>query len=166
MHTDPHGPVADRPRMFGRSGLDPVLLPWEWAEHALVTARSYWIASTRPDRRPHTRPVWGLWEDGGFHFSTGSLAARNVRTNSDVTVHLDSGSEVVILEGTIAVTESLSRRSALVRRYNAKYAWHSDPERPEEWYEVRPQVAFGWIVDPTGRDGGAAFHGTATRWTF
>ena len=30
----------------------------------------------RSDGRPHTRPVWGVWLDGAFWFSTGSLADR------------------------------------------------------------------------------------------
>ncbi|UQT57067.1 pyridoxamine 5'-phosphate oxidase family protein [Streptomyces durmitorensis] len=41
------------------------LLPWAWAAQRLTAARTYWIATTRPDGRPHTRPVWGVWlEDG------------------------------------------------------------------------------------------------------
>lgn len=79
-------PIVDRPRMYGRVGLDPVLLPWSWAECRLLEARNYWIATTRPDGRPHTRPVWGVWEDGAFYFSTGSLAAENLRHSPELTI--------------------------------------------------------------------------------
>jgi len=48
---------------------------------------------------PHTRPVWGVWRDGGFWFSTGSQARRNLEANAAITVHLESGEEVVIVEG-------------------------------------------------------------------
>jgi len=44
--------------------------------------------------------VWGVWLDDIFYFSTGSLAEQNLATNPAITVHLESGSEVVIIEGT------------------------------------------------------------------
>ncbi|MEI6136703.1 MAG: pyridoxamine 5'-phosphate oxidase family protein [Chloroflexota bacterium] len=31
----------------------------------LRTAMNYWIATTRPDGRPHAAPVWGVWLDDG-----------------------------------------------------------------------------------------------------
>jgi len=31
---------------------------------------------------------------------------------------------------------------------------------------VRPRVAFGWLCDGSGLDGGTLFSQTATRWTF
>ncbi|MDQ3363669.1 MAG: pyridoxamine 5'-phosphate oxidase family protein [Actinomycetota bacterium] len=152
--------------MFG-GHLDPVLLPWGWAAQHLAKARNYWIATTRPDGRPHCRPVWGVWLDGAFYFSTGSLAAENLAVNPEITVHLESGSEVVIVEG---VAEEVAE-NALLRRvvdtYNPKYGWELDPDSlPGPFYAVRPRVAFGWVSDPSGLDGGAAFHGTATRWKF
>jgi hypothetical protein len=164
--TEPVGPETDRPRMFGRVGLEPVLLPWSWAEHRLVRARGYWIASTRPDGRPHTRPVWGVWHEGAFYFSTGSLAAANVAHDPRITLHLESGAEVVILEGNATATTDQDLVSLLSVIYNDKYRWDLDPDAPATWYEVRPEVAFGWIVDDSGRDYGATFHGTATRWRF
>jgi len=152
--------------MFG-SRLEPSMLPWSWAEHRLTTARNYWIATTRPDGRPHSRPVWGVFLEGSFHFSTGSLAAGNLAASPEITLHLESGSEVVILEG---VVETVADRE-LVRRalvaYNEKYRWDLDPDEPGgQLLRVRPRVAFGWVSDPSGLDHGSAFHGTATRWRF
>jgi len=65
-----------------------------WKETAI------WIATTRPDGQPHSRPVWGVWLDITFYFSTGSLATQNLAAQSAITVHLESGNEVVIIEGT------------------------------------------------------------------
>lgn len=155
---------TDRPRMFGQTGLDPALLPWSWAEHRLIGARNYWLATTRPDGRPHSRPVWGVWLDGAFFFSTGSLAAENLRHDPRVTLHLESGAETVIIESVATVVED----DELVRRvcyaYNEKYHWDLDPDQPETWYRVAPRKAYGWISDETGRDGGACFNGSITRW--
>lgn len=96
--SDRPQPEPGRPRMFGGE-LEPVMLPWRWAAERLAAARTYWIATTRLDGRPHSRPVWGVRLAGALHFSTGSLAAGNLRANPEIIVHLDSGSEVVILEG-------------------------------------------------------------------
>lgn len=160
------GPEPARPRMFG-GHLEPVRLPWTWATARPAAAHNYWIATTRPAGQPHCRPVWGVWLDDTFYFSTGSLATGNLAANPAITVHLESGSEVVILEG---VAETVAEQ-ALMRRvvdlYNAKYRWDVDPGRlPGPFYAVRVRAAFGWLADASGQDRGAAFHGTATRWDF
>jgi Pyridoxamine 5'-phosphate oxidase len=152
--------------MFG-GRLEPVLLPWAWATERLIDARNYWIATTRLDDRPHARPVWGVWLDDAFYFSTGSLAAESLPQRPEITVHLESGSEVVIVEGVAAVVGDRALVVRVVDLYNAKYHWDVDPDAlPGPFYEVRPRVAFGWTSDATGLDGGAGFHGSATRWKF
>jgi hypothetical protein len=146
-------PIASAPRMFGGT-LEPAHLPWRWA-------------TARPDGRPHTLPVWGVWLDNAFYFSTGSLAARNLTTHFAITAHLESGEEAVIVEGAAELAqgaELLERVSAL---YDAKRRWERNPdEGADPFYVVRPETVFGWIEDSTGLDRGAAFHGTATRWRF
>ena len=160
------GPEPDQPRMFGVH-LEPLRLPWKWATERLAAARNYWIATTRPDGRPHSRPVWGVWLDDSFYFSTGSLAAQNLAVNPEIAVHLESGSEVVIIEGMAETVSDVALVERVVSIYNAKYHWDVDPNNlPGSFYAVRPRVAFGWVSDESGFDGGAAFHGTATRWRF
>jgi hypothetical protein len=152
--------------MFG-GYLEPVRLPWSWAVERLVSARNYWIATTRPGGRPHTRPVWGVWVNDAFYFSTGSLAADNLQHNREITVHLESGSETVILEGAAETVADFSLVELVLAAYNEKYHWDADPhDMPGPLYAVRPRVAFGWVSDDSGHDRGAAFHGTATRWRF
>jgi len=160
------GPKPDRPRMFG-DHLEPVRLPWRWATERLTRARNYWIATTRPDGQPHSRPVWGVWLDDSFYFSTGSLAAQNLAVNAAITVHLESGSEVVIIESIAETISDVTLLERIVNVYNAKYHSDVDPNNlPGPFYAVRPRIAFGWVSDESGFDGGAAFHGTATRWRF
>jgi len=143
------------------------LLPWSWATERLVAARNYWIGTTRSDGYPHVRPVWGVWLDDAFYFSTGSLILRNLERDGRISVNLESGDEALMLEG---VARPVSDR-ALVRRfveaYNPKYQWDmSADEPPGPVYAVRPRVAFGWLCDNTGADGGSAYNGSATRWLF
>jgi Pyridoxamine 5'-phosphate oxidase len=77
------------------------LLPWSFVDERMANARNYWVATTRPDGRPHATPVSGVWIDGSFYFGTGpgSRKARNLAKNQHLVVHLESGDEVVILEG-------------------------------------------------------------------
>jgi hypothetical protein len=76
-------------------------LPWSHAEDRLINSRSYWICTARPDGRPHAIPVWGMWVDGALYFGTARDArkAKNIANNPAVSVHLESGDDVVILEG-------------------------------------------------------------------
>src|SRR3712207_802185 len=96
-------PEAQRPHMPGY-GIHPAadgLLDWSQVTAQLEQARNYWVATTRPDGRPHAAPVWGVWLDGAFYFGTGrtSVKGRNLAANPALTVHLESGDDAVILEG-------------------------------------------------------------------
>ncbi len=167
MNTDENiNPNSDQPRMFG-GHLQPVRLPWNWATERLTSSRNYWIATTRPNGQPHSRPVWGVWFNNAFYFSTGSLAAQNLAKHPAITVHLESGSEVVIIEGIAEHVTDAPLVKQVMTIYNQKYHWDTDPnDSSEPLYVVHPQLAFGWCSDNSGLDHGSAFHGTATRWRF
>jgi hypothetical protein len=158
-------PTAAPPVMFGAPAPPGELLPWLWAQQRLETARTYWIATTRPDGRPHCRPVWGVWLADGFWFSTGSVARHNLVANPQITVHLDSGTEVVIVEGVAAAVTGAGRLQAFLADYNIKYNWDAvatddgvadSAGAAGPAYRVRPRVVFGWDTDLR----------TATRWSF
>ncbi len=92
---------------------------------------------------------------------------QNLRHRPDLTVHLESGSEALILEGVATEEMDSSTLRQVTGAYNVKYAWDMDPDDlPGPFWRVQPEVAFGWLSDDSGFDGGAAFHGTATRWRF
>ncbi len=99
-------------------------ISWQTVTGQLAAARSYWIATTRPDGRPHVRPVWGLWLDETFCFSTGptSIKARNLAANPHLTVHLESGDDVVILEGRLGETSDPDFLARFNQAYQEKYA--------------------------------------------
>jgi hypothetical protein len=75
-------------------------LPFSHAEERLTRSRNYWICTSRPDGRPHSIPIWGFWLDGAFYFGTArsSRKSRNLAHNAAVSIHLESGDDVVILE--------------------------------------------------------------------
>jgi hypothetical protein len=132
-----------------------------------VDARNYWIATTRPDGRPHCRPVWGVWLPDGFWFSTGSLARHNLVGNPEITVHLQDTDEPVIVEGTGQRVTEHAALQVMCDVYSPKYDYTMVPTddgmvgAPDGTavgpaFHVTPRVVFGWIRG-TSR---------STRWTF
>ena len=70
-----------------------------------------WLTTVRADGRPHSVPVWFLWHDGQLlTFSEpDTVKITNIRGNASVVMNLqatDDGGEVVILDGTAAVSGS------------------------------------------------------------
>ena len=134
-------PRASRPQFagYGISTEPEGMLSWSWAEERLVAARNYWIATASAERGPHTTPIWGLWRDGGLVFSCGSTSrkARDIAADSRVVVHLESGDDVVIVEGDATGTAATDE---IVDAYSAKYM----PFDAEigDWFFVRPRRAF------------------------
>src|SRR5205085_11514509 len=63
-----------------------------------------WLSTVRSDGRPHTVPVWFLWDGKTILIFSPPDAQkiRNLRTNPNVTLALDGtdeGGEVIVLEG-------------------------------------------------------------------
>ncbi|MDI3386508.1 pyridoxamine 5'-phosphate oxidase family protein [Streptomyces sp. B-S-A8] len=150
-------PVAEPPVLFGVQMPAGELLPWSGAVERLVAARTYWIATTRPDGSPHTRPVWGVWLSDGFWFSTGSLARKNVPRNPEITVHLDTGDRPLIVEGTAEEVADRTELARFVAAYNPKYDWDCAVS-DDGWvsdssgaagpaFRVRPRRVLGWETD-------------------
>ncbi len=158
-------PRASRPEMPAAYGLrDPEagegLFPWTRVDERMSAARNYWLATTRSDGRPHVMPVWGVWLEGALWFGTdrGSRKARNLAANPAVTVHLESGDDVLILEGTAREVHGDADLARFDQRYGAKYAVRlADLPGDIAVWQVTPRIAFAWLE----RD----FPGSATRWT-
>jgi hypothetical protein len=163
MHRLPE-PQAAPPILFGETAAS-ALLPWSWAVERLAGARNYWVATVRPNGRPHCRPLWGVWLEDGLWFYTGSLAIKNLAANSEVSVNLEGGDEAVILEGVAEKVTAPVDLQRFVEAYNPKYSWTAYPADGEisdatgnvgPAYRVTPRVVFAWQTDM--RD--------PTRWTF
>jgi hypothetical protein len=104
-------PVADRPVLPGGYGVPTTisgLLPWSAVEQRLVAALHYWLATVRPDGTPHVVPRWGVWLDGRFWYEGAPTTrhARNLATNPACSLHLESGTEAVIVEGSSVPTRA------------------------------------------------------------
>jgi len=130
---------------YGVPDYEVGLLPWSWAEERLVSAHNYWIATSGP----HASPVWALWRDGAVVFSCSprSRKARELARDPRVVVHLESGDEVVIVEGEV---QRVVADAVLVDEYERKYAYRADPG--EGWYRVVPRRVLAWTEPGYPRD--------------
>jgi len=120
------------------------LLPWRWALQRLERSHNYYVMTVRRDATPHAMPVWGVWVDGRFYFSTGATSrkARNLAANPSCVICTEDSAESVIVEGTAAAADA-ARIEAVAPFYAKKYKpWKLDPKMGPV-FEVRPRVAFG-----------------------
>ena len=149
------------PSGYGIAPIEQGLLPWSWAEERLAASRSYWIVTAGEGGRPHAMPVWGLWLERAVWFSSDreSKKARNIAVRPGIVVHLESGDEVVIVEGEAEGVGDRSAMEPFARAYGDKYGFRFDLDHPVGLvYRVRPWAVLGWRE----RD----FPSTATRWVF
>lgn len=157
-------PRADVPYMPGYDEMIEAsggkTLPWSWAVDRIAATRNLWLTTVRPDGRPHMMPIWGLWRDGAFEFSTGhqSRKARNFRRNPNVAVATDDGADAVVIEGAVSEMPQ-ARHAPFIAAYKQKYDWVIT-EAMAPFYIVTPTVAFGI------REYGDKDIGGITRWTF
>jgi PPOX class probable F420-dependent enzyme len=144
---------------YGISESSEGLLPWSWAEDRLRASRNYWVATTRPDGRPHLTPVWAVWTGDALYFSTArtSTKARNLFANPRCSISTEHGNEAVIIEGTVAHEQDHEILRPVWAAYNAKYDWSLEGE---SMFALRPAVAFAFIETAD------LFPSTATRWHF
>lgn len=152
----------DRPHMPGY-GLQPPtekegLLPWAFVSQRMAAARNYWVSTASLQGDPHAVPVWGVWVDERFYFSTGqtSRKGRNLAENPRLVVHLESGDEAVILHGLAEEVPPGALFTRLDKVYFAKYAVHLTDENPV--YGLAATLALAWQE--------SEFPTTATRWRF
>jgi nitroimidazol reductase NimA-like FMN-containing flavoprotein (pyridoxamine 5'-phosphate oxidase superfamily) len=162
------GPVPDRPVMPGYGVLPAEqgsgLIPWPEIERRLTVSHDYWVATVRPDGRPHVMPVWGVWFDGRLWFSSGlrSRKARNLAAEPRCTITTDQAQDPVVLDGLAEQVVDADGIAAFLAAMNGKYdagmtAAFLDPA-VNGTFAVRPQRVIALSHDD--------FTGSPTRWTF
>ena len=149
-------------RLYG-SRSDCAALDWTWVQQQLGASGTYWVVACGPGH-PHPRPVWGVWTPGtGLHLSLGSpVLQRAVELDPRVTVHLESGTDVVVVEGVVDGAGSVTAPES-IEAYNLKYDWDYRVEEYGELVLVRPLKVLAWrCAGWAGRD---SFQSTGS-WVF
>lgn len=148
-------PKPSRPRIpeYGIPKTAKGMLPWSFVDERMAAASNYWVSTTRPDRRPHARPVDGVWVEGVLAFGGSPKVrwVRNLEANPHVSVHLGSDEEVVILEGraerVLDAAHPLTPRvlQASQKKYPQYYPGEGPPPFRPFWM-LRPEIAFAWTL--------------------
>lgn len=133
---------------------DKGLLEWDHVVERMREGRNYWIATVDSEARPHAVPVWGVWLNDAAFFGGGpdTRWARNLFANPKVSVHLESGDDVVILEGTVDRVEETPLVDHVADAYEAKYNFR----HPPPFWRLRPKLVLAWTSFPK----------STTRWRF
>ena len=164
LQSNPEGCTVGLPQVPPLYGLKSPhkFLPFTHAQKRLTKSRNYWICTTRRDGRPHSIPVWGFWIDGSLYFGTArsTRKARNLAHNPAISIHLESGDDVVILEGTAVEVDLTDKpiRKKLDAASRAKYKMPLMVIPESVFYCVRPRFVLAWTESD--------FPNNATRWQF
>ncbi|MEV0155858.1 pyridoxamine 5'-phosphate oxidase family protein [Micromonospora sp. NPDC050686] len=153
---------------------DAAPAPWEQGGERLAGGSTYWLATVRPDGRPHLVPVLAVWVDGVLHFSAGSQTrkARNIAGRPQVSISTEGDGMDVVVEGAAVLVRDTARLQDVAQAYADKYGWEvkvhdgafqseggaptaGDP--PYDVYEVVPAKAFALSTSAAP---------TSTRWVF
>lgn len=154
----------DRPSVpdgYGTPATDEGLLDWATIDAQLRDSLHYWMATTRPDGRPHVVPRWGAWLDATLYYDGAptTVHARNAAANPACTLHIGDGKTAITIDGSTAASspvkgplgESIS--AEIARKYgDLGYA-----PAPDAWSGAdagglmifKPAKALAWFDFPT-----------------
>lgn len=156
-------PHVDRPEMpdgYGVAEDSRGLLGWGRVAERIATSMQYWMATTRPDGRPHVVPRWGAWIDEGLWYdgSPRTVHARNLSTNPACVLHLEDGWKSVIVEGisTPAEPPGLVLGARIAAALTDKYGDKGYSPEPDAWegpeagglMRFTPAKALAWTDFP------------------
>jgi flavin reductase (DIM6/NTAB) family NADH-FMN oxidoreductase RutF len=81
---------------------------------------TYWLATVRPDGRPHVMPILAVWVNGMLFFAAGqgTRKARNLVLNSHCVVAVEQEPLDLVIEGSARKT----RDDETLRRVAERYA--------------------------------------------
>jgi nitroimidazol reductase NimA-like FMN-containing flavoprotein (pyridoxamine 5'-phosphate oxidase superfamily) len=149
--------------------------PTAWSDGVrhLAHGQWYWLATVRPDGRPHVMPVLSVWVDGALYFVAGERTrkARNLAADAHCVITHEEGDAHMVLEGTATIVRDEPTLRRVADEYASKYGWHPRPEDgafdadygaptagppPYDVYEVTPTTAFGFGMETF----------SPTRWRF
>jgi hypothetical protein len=148
------------PAGYGVPETDVGILEWSAVAGRLGESSHYWMATTRPDGRPHVVPRWGVWVDGLFWYdgSGDTVHVQNLAANAACVLHLEDGRQAVIVEGRSEAADrpgpALGAR--LAAEFSGKYSELGYSPNPNSWdgpdagglRVLTPHKAMAWFDFP------------------
>ena len=92
------------------------------ADSRTQTAQNMWLATVRPDGRPHLIPIWFAVQDGKWYFVTEpkSVKAQNLQHNPRVAMSLEDGSNPLVVEG---IAQRVTPSAEVIQLFKKKFDW-------------------------------------------
>lgn len=116
---------------------------------SLDEAKNVWMATVRPNGRPHLVPVWFVTDGDRWYVCTapGSVKARNLKSNPQIALALEDGNQPFIVEGE---ARPVSPSATVIDRFKVKYGWDITTEALyTELFEVTVRKQ---VMAPNGTD--------------
>jgi hypothetical protein len=171
----PEVPIVDEKNLAELYNLDPV--PWSRVVAALESEepdkQTPFLATTRPDGRPHLAGVGALWDNGKVYVvsGAGTRKSQNLAANPRCSVGFSLTGIDVVIEGSAARVTDAGTLERLARRYGDQgwparvedgaftYDYSAPSAGPPPWnlYEITPMTVFAVLGEEPGG---------ATRWRF
>jgi hypothetical protein len=112
------------------------LLGWDDVSADLERAQVYWVATTRPDGRPHVVPRDGIWLENVWYYggSDDTVHNRNLAANPAAVMHIGDGMKAIIVEGEARhVTTERETAERLAEISNVKYSHYGLEITPDTY---------------------------------
>jgi PPOX class probable F420-dependent enzyme len=107
-----------------------------------------WLATVRPDGRPHLVPIWFVWHDQKIWICTPpeSQKISNIRQNPKATIALEDGNQPVIIEGLAEICAGPEPRRTLSPYFETKYDWAISADTDNEYilFAIAPLRLVSW----------------------
>ena len=140
---------------------DAAPIDWDEAARLFAAERSYWVATTSDDGRPHVRPVLAVWADERIYSTTSPAArkGRNLASRPSAAVAARAPTMDIVIEGPIAWVGDPQRLHQIGEAYRDKYGWpvtvvgnafhapYGAPtagQPPYRVYELTPAIAYAF----------------------
>ena len=136
----------------------------------MAAADSYWLATVRPDGRPHVLPVLEVWLDGALYVSAGHFASGTAGRAEESCFVISIGRHALdpVVEGDATPVSDGDTLRRVAAAYRARYGWPAGPRSggfgddsagtlPYEVYEATPTTVISFDTE-------SPFD--ATRWLF
>jgi|SRR5687768_11554564 len=164
-------PVAER--MLDTD--DATVTPWAETRERLTGGGTHWLATVRPDGRPHVVPVGAVWIDGALYFTTGQRTRKekNLASNPRCVITTANRGFDIVVEGEAEKVRDEAKLQRVAKAYvsggwpvtvrdgafDAPFSAPTTGPAPYEVYEMTPTLAFAFGTEEETVNG-------ATRYRF
>lgn len=145
---EPVAELLEFPQGYGKA-TGPLV--WTGVRTELERAQNYWIATVRPDGRPHVVPVEGLWIDDAWYYSGSkeTVHYQSAAANPHAVMHLEEATKAFIVEGEVAPIDPAPPLAAcLTKASREKYGYAPTADEHSGFLRLSPHRVIAWTAFP------------------